>query len=113
MVKKVLLVLFSYHHKNTAKIADVIGKVLDAEIKTPDQINPEVLQSYSLIGFGSGIYDSIHHQSLFALVDRLPQVTNKNAFVFSTCGVPAIGMTAEYVTKNHAQLKEKLQAKGF
>ena len=55
MVKKVLLVLFSYHHKNTAKIADVIGKVLDAEIKTPDQINPEVLQSYSLIGFGSGI----------------------------------------------------------
>jgi hypothetical protein len=66
-----------------------------------------------LIGFGSGIYDSKHHQSLFALVDRLPQVTNKNAFVFSTCGVPAIGMTAEYVTKNHAQLKEKLQAKGF
>jgi len=52
---KSLLVLFSYHHNNTEKIAKVFAKVLDAQIKTPQQINPEELQEYSLIGFGSGI----------------------------------------------------------
>jgi flavodoxin len=48
---KSLLVLFSYHHNNTEKIANVFAKVLDAQIKTPRQINPEELQEYSLIGF--------------------------------------------------------------
>lgn len=52
---KSLLVLFSYHHNNTEKIASVFAEVLDAEIKTPQQINPEELQEYGLIGFGSGI----------------------------------------------------------
>jgi flavodoxin len=51
---KSLIVLFSYHHNNTEKIAKVIAKVLDAEIKTPDQINPEEIQYYDLVGFGSG-----------------------------------------------------------
>ena len=32
---KSLLVVFSYHHKNTEKIAQVFAKVLDAAIKTP------------------------------------------------------------------------------
>jgi len=45
-----LLVLYSYHHKNTEKIAKVFAKELDAQIKTPQQINPEELQMYNLIG---------------------------------------------------------------
>ena len=110
---KCLLVLFSYHHKNTEKIAGVISGVLDAQIKTPQQVDPEQLQGYDLIGFGSGIYDSKHHQSLFDLVGRLPQVTNKKAFIFSTCGVPGIGMNEEYVANNHSPLREKLQDKGY
>ena len=69
---KCLLILFSYHHKNTEKIANVFEKVLDAKIKTPQQIKPEELQGYDLLGFGSGIYDSKHHQSLFDLIERLP-----------------------------------------
>jgi hypothetical protein len=44
---KSLLVLFSYHHKNTEKIANVFAKVLDAPIKAPRQISPEELQEYS------------------------------------------------------------------
>jgi hypothetical protein len=36
-----LLVLFSHHHKNTEKIAKVFASVLDAVIKTPQEINPE------------------------------------------------------------------------
>jgi len=44
-----LLVLFSYHHKNTEKIAKVLARILDAQIRTAEQINPEELQEYSLI----------------------------------------------------------------
>jgi flavodoxin len=110
---KSLLVLFSYHHKNTEKIANVFAKVLDAQIKTPQQINPEELQDYSLIGFGSGIYDAKHHKTLLDLADNLPQVTNRKAFIFSTCGVPVIGMTEELVVENHSSLRQTLQTKGY
>ena len=52
---KCLLIVYSYHHNNTQKIAETMAKVLEAEIKTPQQTNPEELQSYDLVGFGSGI----------------------------------------------------------
>jgi flavodoxin len=116
---KSLLVLYSYHHNNTEKIAKVIAKVLDAQIKTPQQINPEELQEYSLIGFGSGIYGAKHHKFLLDLANKLPQVTNKNAFIFSTCGAPMKLMEQDkdeltkYIDKNHSSLKEKLQSKGY
>ncbi len=110
---RALLVLFSYHHKNTEKIAKVFAKVLEAQIKTPQQINPEELHDYSLIGFGSGIYDAKHHKVLLDLADRLPQVDNRKAFIFSTCGVPEIGMTKYIVEENHSSLREKLQSKGY
>ena len=110
---KSLIILFSYHHWNTAKLADVFARVLDAQIIKPQEVKPEQLREYDLVGFGSGIYDSKHHQSLLDLSDRLPRVTNKKAFIFSTCGVPAIGMNKEYLEKNHALLKEKLESKGY
>jgi len=108
---KSLLVLFSYHHNNTEKIANVFAKVLDAQIKTPQQINPEELQEYSLIGFGSGIYGAKHHEFLLDLADKLPQVSNRKmkAFIFSTSA-----MTGEAkVAKDHSLLREKLQSKGY
>jgi len=74
---KSLLVVFSYHHKNTEKIAQVLAKVLDAAIKTPEQVTPEELQGYELVGFGSGIYSGKHHESLIRLADKLSQVTNR------------------------------------
>jgi hypothetical protein len=40
-----LLVLVSYHHHNTEKIAQVFAKVLDAPIKTPQQVNPDSSRS--------------------------------------------------------------------
>jgi flavodoxin len=104
---KSLLVLFSYHHNNTEKIANVFAKILNAQIKTPQQIDPEELQEYNLIGFGSGIYGAKHHEALLDLADRLPQVTDRKAFIFSTCGV-----TWE-VDNNHSSLREKLQSKGY
>ncbi len=104
-----LLVLYSYHHKNTEKIAKVFAKELEAQIKTPQQINPEELQMYNLIGFGSGIYGEKHHKLLLDLADKLPQVTNRKAFIFSTSAMQGKAKVA----KDHLLLREKLQRKGY
>ena len=106
---KSLLVLYSYHHNNTEKIANVFAKVLDAQIKTPQQINSEEFQEYSLIGFGSGIYSAKHHKVLLDLADKLSQVTNRKAFIFSTSAI----MGEAKVAKDHSTLREKLQFKGY
>ena len=110
---KSLLVLFSYHHNNTEKIANVLAKVLDAQIKTPQQINAEDIEEYSLIGFGSGIYGQKHNKLLINLADRLPQVTNKKAFIFSTSGVTRKFAIDKSIDDPHSPLREKLQSKGY
>lgn len=114
---KSIIILYSYHHHNTEKVAKAIGKVLDAEIKWPEDINPGELGDYDLIGFGSGIYGSKHHETILELTDRLPQVTEKRAFIFSTCGAPvAIGgqkTLDDYSIKCHSLLREKLKTKGY
>ena len=91
---KTLIVLVSYHHLNTQKVADVFSKVLDAQIKTPQQVSPEELRQFDLVGFGSGIYSDKNDQSLLDLVDQLPKATHKKAFLFSTSGMP-IGMSGQ------------------
>ncbi|MGY5876162.1 MAG: flavodoxin family protein [Candidatus Thorarchaeota archaeon] len=106
---KALLVVYSYHHNNTEKVAKVLARVLDAQIKTPDEINPEELQDYGLAGFGSGIYGEKHHKSLLDLADKLPQVVDRKAFIFSTSAI----MGKEKIAKDHATLREKLQSKGY
>jgi flavodoxin len=104
-----LLIVVSYHHKNTEKIASVFARVLEAQTREPGQIHPEELQEYDLIGFGSGIYDAKHHTDILDLADRLPQVTNRKAFIFSTSS--HIG--DDQVVKDHSTLREKLQSKGY
>ena len=102
-----LMVLVSYHHKNTEKIANVFAKVLHAKIKNPRDVNPKEIQEYDLLGFGSGIYAAKHHKSILDFVDTLPQVNNKKAFIFSTCTFE------KDLEKNHSTLKEKLLSKGY
>ena len=63
-------------------------------------------------GLGSGIYDGKHHKALLDLADKLPQVTNGRA-IFSTCGVPAFGLSEELVKKNHSRLREKIRSQGY
>ena len=106
---KSLLILYSYHHNNTEKVAKVFAKVLDAQIKKPQETDPEELQEYELVGFGSGIYGEKHHRTLLDLADRLPRVINKNTFIFSTSAI----MGEEKVAKDHFTLREKLQSKGY
>jgi flavodoxin len=114
---KSLIVVFSYHHKNTQKVAEVMAKVLDAQVKSPQQTVPDELGQYELVGFGSGIDSGRHYKELLDFANNLPQVTNKKAFVFSTSGMP-IGSSGqqrleEYTRKCHTTLKETLQSKGY
>jgi flavodoxin len=106
---KSLLILYSYHHHNTEKIAKVMSKVLVAQIKTPQQVDPKELREYDLVGFGGGIYGEKHHESLLDLADKLPRVDNKKAFIFSTSAI----MGKEKVAQDHKQLRAKLKSKGY
>ncbi len=110
---KSLVVVFSYHHKNTETIANACAKALGAEVKTPQQVKPEEIAEYDLVGFGSGIYSATFDPSVLDLVDRLPDAAGKNAFLFSTYGAPAFIANREFIEKNHRQIREKLQAKGY
>jgi flavodoxin len=96
-----------------------MAKVLDAQVKSPQQTVPEELRQYELVGFGSGIDSGKHYKELLDFANNLPQVTNKKAFIFSTCGAPMKFMELDraeftrYVAKNHSSLRKKLQSKGY
>jgi flavodoxin len=106
---KIILVLYSYHHMNTEKVAKVMAEVLDGQIKTPDQVDPKELQDYDLVGFGGGIYGEKHHESLLDIADRLLKVEYKKAFIFSTSAI----MGKDKVAQDHKTLREKLKSKGY
>ena len=93
---------------NTEKVARTIASNLDAEIKTPKQADPSSLLGYDLVGFGSGVYFGNLGKELLEFVDKIPQVTDKKAFIFSTSG-----RTGKGADKFHESIKEKLQSKGF
>jgi len=104
-----LVIVYSYHHMNTEKVAKVFARVLDAEMRTPEQIDPEGLSGYDLIGFGSGIYGAKVDKCLLDLADELPKVASRKAFIFSTSAI----MGKDKVADDHSALREKLQAKGY
>jgi len=106
---KSLVIVISIHHNNTVKVANAIAKVLDVQIKNPQDVKPEELADYDLVGLGSGIYGEKHHEDLLDLTDKLPQVTNKKAFIFSTSSI----MGKNKVANDHLELREKLRSKGY
>ena len=106
---KSLLIVYSYHHRNTEKVAETISRVLDAPIKAPDTVTPMELSDYDCIGFGSGIYHARHHDSLLNLADQLPRVSLKPAFIFSTAAI--IG--EKKTRTDHDSLRKILESKGY
>ena len=110
---KSLVIVFSYHHNNTEKIAHACAKALGAKVRTPQEVKPEEIAEYDLVGFGSGIYSATFDPSVLDLADRLPNTAGKKAFLFSTYGAPAFIANREFIEKNHQQIREKLQAKGY
>jgi len=125
MSSNCLIILHSYHHNNTRKVAETIALVLGAEVKDPEAIRPQEIGKYRLLGFGSGIYGEKHHISLLDLAEELPVNAQRRVFLFSTFGAPSGAMdttgfgeecgsrTERYTHKVHTALREKLTVKGY
>jgi len=119
--KKTIVILYSGSDGNTRKLANAIAGEIDAVIFEPGESNgiPEDLGGYELIGFASGIFSARHHPLLLEFAEKLPEVENKRAFIFSTNGAPAFGFsegdtrTEEYMDNNHEALRDLLLDKGF
>ena len=114
---KVLMILASSSAGSTAKVARAIAEELGAQLVGPEQASVARFGDFTLIGFGSGIFHGEHHAALLALADELPPAPHAKAFLFSTCGIPARfaspEVLADYASRNHAALREKLRAKGY
>jgi len=104
-----LLILSSYHHRNTEKVARVVAEVLGAQVKAPQDIDPGELGGHDLIGFGSGIYGDQHHETVLELARQLPPVTDEQAFIFSTSAI----INKSKVAADHLALREILESKGY
>jgi flavodoxin len=104
---KTLILYHSEHHGNTKKIAEVIGKTLGAEPVPASGFRSGAVDEYDLIGFGSGIYYSKFHDSLYRVVEKMPKQQGKKAFLFSTTGSKTYSMRA------HEAFKTLLASKGF
>ena len=114
---KVLLIVHSYHHGNTRKVAEAMAGELGADIRAPDQVASADLAAYDLVGFGAGIDSGRHYKPLLDLADRLPTGPGRRVFLFSTCGIPEAlapeEMLERQIRANHAELRKRLEGKGY
>jgi len=110
---EVLLVAAVSKTGGTAKIAQAMAEVFGARVMSPSQLEPAELQSYSLIGFGSGIFDQRHHDSLFELVEKLSVLPGQKVFLFSTSGVSRQFAIDHDIDDPHTPLRDHLHSKGL
>ncbi|MFH1393906.1 MAG: flavodoxin family protein [Candidatus Micrarchaeota archaeon] len=107
---KCVIICKSVHNGNTKKIADSMAEVLNADVRLPTDVEMNACEEYDLIGIGSGIYHSKHHDSLFRLVQQLrPSRQGNRIFIFSTSGMEERKHLNDYTKP----LKDMLLAKGF
>ena len=104
---KTLILFHSEHHGNTEKVAKVIGDILDAVTVRSVDVALQDLKEYDLVGFGSGVYYSKYHDSLYRAVEGFPTQQETKAFLFSTTGSKTYSMRA------HEAFKSLLAGKGF
>lgn len=106
---KPVIVIHSYHHNNTRKVAEAIGSIIRAEVMSVYEILEEEILEKDLIGFGSGIDSGKHYKELLEFAHNLQSVKDKNCFIFSTSAMQG---TAK-VEKDHKALKTILKSKGY
>ena len=106
---KSLVIVYSYHHKNTEKIARVIADKIDAEVKHFHTVNVEEIKNYDLIGFGAGIDNGKHYEPLRKFAESLHDEVGKKAFLFSTSGIYG----EKKMFRDHTALRDILLSKGY
>ncbi len=107
---KSLIIVYSYHHNNTYKIAQTMAQAINAELMSTEQAKNINLDEYDLVGFGAGIDSGMHYKELLDFaIDINSHKESKNCFVFSTAGV----CNPKKMIKDHSQLNEILIDKGY
>ena len=108
---KNILIVHSYHHYNTLKIANAISEVLCGDVKSTTEVKAEELEQFDLIGFGSGIDSGRqHYKELLCFAENIKNCDGTTkCFVFSTSGTQ--GETK--VANDHSELIEILKSKSY
>ena len=101
---KIIIVCVSTYNGNTLRIANAIGRVLNAKVISSEEFKNIDLNQYDVIGLGSAIHFKKHNPELLKLVNFLPN-NSKKVFMFSTRANPFIG-------NYHKYLKDQLLEKG-
>jgi len=106
---KTLIIYASIHHGNTKKVAQEISSVLKAKVLSFSEVNRKDIEEADLVGFGSGIYFTKFHKGLINLVEELPDMEGKKAFLFSTSGMKANNI----FNRSHDKFRKILEKKKF
>ncbi len=109
---KTAVIYVSIHHGNTEKVAKEIANALKAKLFEARKVKPESLAAFDMIGFGSGIYYSKHHKDILKVINKLPDMKHKKAFIFSTAGV-SDRLIEQNIAKHHSATRNALAAKGL
>ena len=104
-----LVIVYSYHHKNTEKIAIAMASALGCEALRPSDVSYESLAGYSIVGFGAGIDSGKHYMPMLEFARDLAPVEGKIAFVFSTSAIA----NEKKAYKDHSALRDILLSKGY
>ena len=88
---------------NTEKVARVMAETMNATLVRVEDVKPDELEGYELVGFGSGIYGGKTHRDILKLVDEMHPI-NRKVFIFSTSGIRG--------ENYHHLLLEKLKFEG-
>jgi len=107
--EKVLIVYYSYHYRNTEKIAVVIAECLAARLSDLKDNEDLTVSDYALLGLGGGIDSGKHYREVLDYARALPITNNHPTFIFSTAGV----YSAKKMIKDHNALRKILVAKGY
>jgi len=107
---KSLIVVYSYHHNNTMKVAKAIAEILGSEIKTPEEAKNVDLNEYDLVGFGAGIDSGMHYKELLDFASALEKnESSKKCFIFSTSAI----INEKKVANDHSKLREILETRNY
>ncbi len=105
----ILIIYASIHHGNTEKIAQAIHGELGGKLVSFTEVKEEDAIRADLIGFGSGVYMAKFHKSLLNFTKKLPNMTGKKSFIFSTAGI----RRNIFLNRGHRSIKKILEQKGF
>lgn len=103
MNQEVVIICESLYRGNTMRLARAMSVALNCRVVTAQEALRMDLQTYQVVGLGSGIYFTAHHPRLLEVAQRLNPT--QQAFIFSTHGAPTKG-------RYHAALNEALRRNG-